>query len=159
MLRIPGMRSDDVYWTVALDDLVLLCTSHTHIHRDYWHKGETLEHGCRCTAAAVLLLDCCISVTSTDFVAAGLNGYFCKTKSTALLDRFLCAYGSTYSSTHTYIQKRAHIQHTQRHLSVAVTKECCCCCCCCVAGIRESKNKIGLLMLYSGRESGANTRL
>ena len=36
-------------------DLLLLCTSHTHIHRDYWHKGESLEHGCRCIAAAVLL--------------------------------------------------------------------------------------------------------
>ena len=49
--------------TVALDalmllfDLPLLCASHTRIYRrDYWHKGESLERGCRCTAAAVLLL-------------------------------------------------------------------------------------------------------
>ena len=27
----------------------------TYTHRDYWHNGEILKHGCRCTAAAVLL--------------------------------------------------------------------------------------------------------
>ena len=52
--------------TVELDvlmlswfDLLLLCTGHTHIHRDYWHKDEILERGyfvplmlyCFCTAA------------------------------------------------------------------------------------------------------------
>ena len=49
--------------TVALDvlmlsrfDLLLLRTSHTHIHREYWHKGESLERDCRCAASAALLL-------------------------------------------------------------------------------------------------------
>ena len=67
MLHIPGMRSDDVCLTVALDvlmvpwfDHLLLCISHTHIHCDYWHKGEGLGRGCRCTAAATLLLYRCI---------------------------------------------------------------------------------------------------
>ena len=53
--------------TVALDllmfswfDLVLLCTSHKRMYLDYWHEGESLERGCRCTAAAVLLMHCCI---------------------------------------------------------------------------------------------------
>ena len=41
-------------------DLLLLFTSHTPIHGDYWHKGESLERGCRCTAAAILLLYCCM---------------------------------------------------------------------------------------------------
>ena len=31
-----------------------------HIHRRYWHKGEGLERGCRCTAVTVLLLYCCV---------------------------------------------------------------------------------------------------
>ena len=64
---MPGMRSDDVCSTVELDvlmlswfNLLLLSTSHTHIHRDYWHQGESLERVCRCTAAAVLSLYCCI---------------------------------------------------------------------------------------------------
>ena len=43
-------------------DLLLLCANHTHMRRDYWHKGESLEHGCRCTAAAVLLLYCCTPI-------------------------------------------------------------------------------------------------
>ena len=35
---------------------MLRCTNHTHIHRrDCWHKGKSLEHGRRCTAAALLL--------------------------------------------------------------------------------------------------------
>ena len=71
------MRSDDVCVIVALDvkmlplfDL-LLCTNHAHIlvHRDYWYKGKSLEHGWRCiaAAAAVLLLctDLCESTHST----------------------------------------------------------------------------------------------
>ena len=43
MLRVPGLRSDDVRLTAALDvfilwwlDLLLLCTSHTYIHEDCW---------------------------------------------------------------------------------------------------------------------------
>ena len=50
-------------WTVVLDvlmlsrfDLLLRCTYHTQVRRDCWHKGESLECGCRCTAVAVLLL-------------------------------------------------------------------------------------------------------
>ena len=35
---------------------LLLCANHRHIHRDCWHKGKALEHGWRCSAAAVLLL-------------------------------------------------------------------------------------------------------
>ena len=27
----------------------------TNTHRDCWHKCESLEHGCRCIAAAVVL--------------------------------------------------------------------------------------------------------
>ena len=82
MLRTPGMTSDDVCWTAALDVLMLPCfdhlllyTRHTHIHRDYWHKGESLEHGCSCIAAAVLLY--------TGFVDARLSGCFCRKKNTA----------------------------------------------------------------------------
>ena len=69
------MKSDDVCSAVALGVLMswlllllLLCTSHTHIHRDYWHTGERLERGCRCTAAAGLLY--------TAFVAARLSVCF-----------------------------------------------------------------------------------
>ena len=40
----------------------LLCTSRTHIHRDYWLKGMGLKHGWRGTAAAVLLL--CIAIVT-----------------------------------------------------------------------------------------------
>ena len=65
ILRIPRMRLDDACLTVALDvlilswfDLLLLCTRHTHIHHDYWHKGEILDCGGRRTAATVLLLYC-----------------------------------------------------------------------------------------------------
>ena len=60
VLRIPGVRSDDVCLIAGLEvkmlswfDLLLLCTNHMHIHRD-WHEGESLEHRCRCTTAAVL---------------------------------------------------------------------------------------------------------
>ena len=67
MPYVPGMRSNNVYSTVAPNalvlswlDLLLPCTSHTHIHRDYWHKSESSKRGCRCIAAAVLLLYCCI---------------------------------------------------------------------------------------------------
>ena len=58
------MRPDDVCLIVALKDLkmlswfdlLLVFTNYTHVHRDsYWHKAESLEHGCRRTAAAVLL--------------------------------------------------------------------------------------------------------
>ena len=60
MLRIPGTRSDDVCFIVALDVKMLswfdFLPSTNHTHRDYWYKGENLKHGCRYTAAAVLLL-------------------------------------------------------------------------------------------------------
>ena len=71
MLRVPGMRFDDVCMTGGLGvftlswfDLLLLRTSNTHItNRGYdWHKGGSLEHRCRCTAVAVLLLYCCCTV-------------------------------------------------------------------------------------------------
>ena len=75
MFGMPGMRSDEVRLTVASGvkmsfDLLLLCTNHT--HRD-WHDGESLQHGCHCTAAAALLLYCCVH---TDVVAARLSGCF-----------------------------------------------------------------------------------
>ena len=50
--------SDDVRLFVALNVIMLswfdllLCTDRRHIHRDYWHKGNDLKQGCRCTAAA-----------------------------------------------------------------------------------------------------------
>ena len=62
MLRIPAMKSDEVCSTFTLGVLTLTCfdlllrTSHTHIHRDHWHKGESLDRGYRCTATAVPLL-------------------------------------------------------------------------------------------------------
>ena len=75
MLRIPGVGSDDVCVAVTLRvitlsgfDILLLCTSHTHVHRGYRRKGERFWHGCRCVAAAVPLC--------TDFVAARVNGCF-----------------------------------------------------------------------------------
>ena len=62
MRRIPGIRSDVVSLDVALNvkslswlDL-LLCTNHIHIHRSYQQKGNKLNRGCRCTAAAVMLV-------------------------------------------------------------------------------------------------------
>ena len=77
-------------FVVALDlkplwsDLLLCCcAATTRIHPD-WHKGESLEHGCRCTAAAVLVYTCC-----TVLVAARLSGCL-KITSAALLDRFVC---------------------------------------------------------------------
>ena len=66
---------------VALDvcmlswlDLLLLCTSHTHIHRDFF-LAQKRELGARlplyrCCCTAVVLL-------YTAFVAAGLSGWFC----------------------------------------------------------------------------------
>ena len=59
MRSVPGMRSDDVCLIVALDVkvllwfdlLLLLCTNHTHIRCDYWHKREAWG-----TAAIVLLM-------------------------------------------------------------------------------------------------------
>ena len=70
MLRLHGMRSDDVSVVVALDvktlswfDL-LLCANYPNIRRDCWNKGESLKHGCRCTAAAAVVLLC------TEFVTA-----------------------------------------------------------------------------------------
>ena len=97
--------------TVALDVLMLswsdllelLCTSHTHIHpRDDWHKGYSLEHGCRCIAVAVLLY--------TEFVTATWCGCFCKRK-TPLFLTVLCANGSTHSA-----YRSVHSQ-TQKHRS------------------------------------------
>ena len=108
MLRILGVRSDDVCLTAVASgvlmlswfDILLLCTSHTHIHRDYWHKGESLEHGCRCIGTANLL--------RIDLVAARLSGCFCKQTKTGLFLVVLSAYNSahfTYRSTHTYTQR------------------------------------------------------
>ena len=63
------MSSDDVCLIVALDlkmlwfDL-LLCTNHTHVHRDYLHNGKSLKHNCRCAAASGVLL------LSNDFVTS-----------------------------------------------------------------------------------------
>ena len=53
---------------------LLLCTNHTHIHRDDWHKGMNLQHGCRCAAAAVLvvLLHAAVLILSS----RGLGGAF-----------------------------------------------------------------------------------
>ena len=108
---VPGMRSGDMCLTVALDvlmlswsDLLLLCTSHMHINRDLWHNGESLERGCRCTTPAVLLL------LYTVFVAARLNGCFCK-KNPPLLWLVFCVYDNTHP-THIYTEA-----HTNTHRS------------------------------------------
>ena len=50
--------------------LMLLCTNHTHVIRD-WHEDESLEHGCRCIAAASVLL---CTYCWADVVAATLIG-------------------------------------------------------------------------------------
>ena len=74
-LRAHGMRSDDVCLIIALDvvfDFLLLCTSHTHKHRDCWPKGGGLEHGCRCIAAAGMMY--------AAVVAHRLSGCFRKLK-------------------------------------------------------------------------------
>ena len=70
--------------TVVVRPLLLLCTSQTHVHRGYRLKVESLEHGCRCIATAVLLCD--------DFVAAMLTGCFClvNKKIAALRYRLVC---------------------------------------------------------------------
>ena len=75
-------------------DLVLLYTNHTHMQRDHWRKGESLERVCRCTATAVPLpLYCCrctaVAVLYIEIVTAKLSGCFYE-KKTALLDRFVC---------------------------------------------------------------------
>ena len=64
------MKSDYVCSAVALDvlmwswfDSLLPCTMHTYIHRNCWRKGESLECGCRDTAAAAILLHyCCTAI-------------------------------------------------------------------------------------------------
>ena len=70
VLRAPGMEvRQGVFFIVALDekmlsrfDLLLLCTNHKLIRRDYSHKGESFEHGCCCATAAVLLVYCCVLI-------------------------------------------------------------------------------------------------
>ena len=59
------------------------CSPATHIHPDYWHKGESLEHGCRCRCIAAALL------LYTDFVAARLSSRFCEKNNTACVDRLV----------------------------------------------------------------------
>ena len=44
------------YVMLSWFDLLLVCTNHTHIHRDYWRKGKSLKHGSHGTAAAVPLV-------------------------------------------------------------------------------------------------------
>ena len=85
-LRIPGMRSDDVCSTVALDVLVLtwfdpllLCNSHTHVTPRL--LAQRREVGAR------LPLYRCYC-TAVHFLAARLSDCFCK-KKTLLLDRFV----------------------------------------------------------------------
>ena len=92
MLRIPGVRSDDVCSTAALRvvmlswfDLLLLCTSHTHIHDDYWRKGESLRRGYRCTAAALSAA----VLAYTPFVDARLSGCLQKINYASLLNRLV----------------------------------------------------------------------
>ena len=107
-LRVRGIRFDDVCSTVALDvfisswlDLLLLCTSHTHIHRDY-HKSESLGRSCRCAAAAVLLY--------TAFVAAKLSGCLQKQVHRSF-DHFVCLWQHT---PHPHIYRSAHA-YTHKH--------------------------------------------
>ena len=128
-------------------DLLLLCTSHNHIHCDYWHKGESLERGCRCTAAAVLLLYCSILL----LWLLGWASVSAKTNPPLFLI-VLCGYAST-QPTHTYMKAHAHKEAP----SVAVTMECRCCCC--AIGDSKEGNTTGLVMLYGGWESGANTKM
>ena len=122
VLYASCMRSDHVCSTVALDVLMLswfglglLCTSHAHMHRDYWHKIESLERSCRCTAAAVPLLYCCILI----LWSLGCAAVFAK-KIPALLDRSVCLHQHMPHSQQ--IQKCARIH--AKAPSVAVLKEC-----------------------------------
>ena len=54
---------------------------HTRIHRDYWHKRKSLEHGCCSIAAAILLY--------AGFVTERLSGCIKKQTHTVLLDRLV----------------------------------------------------------------------
>ena len=61
--------------------------AHTHIRRrGYWHKGESSERGCRCTAAVVLLL----YHTAVYCFCGCLAEHLLQKKNTAFLDRFVC---------------------------------------------------------------------
>ena len=54
MLRIPGTTPRDDACSIVALDLKMLSwfdLNHRHIHRDTWHKGKSLKHGGRCTAA------------------------------------------------------------------------------------------------------------
>ena len=109
MLLTTGMGSDNVCsTTVALEVLkmsrfeLLPCISHT--HRDCSHKGKSLENGCRCIVAAVLLH------TSVDVVVASLSGCFCKghQQNPLLFLIVLCAYDNkhpTYRSIYAYTHR------------------------------------------------------
>ena len=77
-----------------------------HAHRT-WHEGKILKHGCRCAAAAAVLL------YTVFFVVARLSG--CEeTRSTALLHR--CAPMTTHSIHICRVHTEAHI-HTITHRS------------------------------------------
>ena len=91
-------------WMLRLSwfDFLLLCSRQTHIRCDYCDEDESLERGCRCTAAAVLLLCCGILM----FLNAKLSGCIFCTKNTALVFVIvLCAYDRT-NPTHRGCHKR-----------------------------------------------------
>ena len=71
------------------------------------HKGKSLKHGCRCTAAAVLPL-------YTDFMAVRLSECFPQQKITPLFLIVSCACDSTHS-THTCLVHAERTQYTQKH--------------------------------------------
>ena len=89
------MRSDDdrcvgrEHVVMCRGSIISCCcapTSHTR-YRDYFHKGKSLKHGCRCTAAAAVLL-----LPYADFVIAHTP------------------------RTHTwYIPKRTNYAYTRKH--------------------------------------------
>ena len=101
--------------------LPLLCTNHIR-HRD-WHKGDSIEHGCGCAAAAVLLLYCFIRTGVLMLWLRGSGATFEKKhRSSKLFCVPIMTYGGHTADTH--MQKQTHI-HAEAP-SVAVTKGCCC---------------------------------
>lgn len=130
--------SNDVCLTVALDvllmccDLLLMCTSYTHMHGDYWRKAERLAHSCECIAGAVLFLYCFI-LSICDYWAERVVP-FVKDNSPLTLR----AYDRTH---HSQIDAHAHIRtEIPSMVAMVVEKECCCCI---VEGSRKGVQKLG----------------